>query len=81
MVKSESGQDRVPQVYFKANDSIQDEVASDSVGEDIIAEDMEQGTDEHMVDGKLVRTGKKSTEQLQISMLGTNYEVVRVKEA
>jgi calcium uniporter protein, mitochondrial len=63
MIKSESGQDKVPQVYFKAEDSVQDEIESDSVDEEIINEDVEEGMDEHMVDGKLVKTGKISKEQ------------------
>jgi len=61
MIKTESGQDKVPQVYFRAEDSILEEVASDSIDDELI--DKEEGTDEHMVDGKLVKTGKISKEQ------------------
>jgi calcium uniporter protein, mitochondrial len=61
MIKTESGQDKVPQVYFRAEDSAQEEVASDSADDELI--DEEEGTDEQMVDGKLVKTGKISKEQ------------------
>lgn len=61
MIKTESSQDKVPQVYFRAEDSVQEEVASDSIDDELI--DEEEGMDEHMVDGKLVKTGKISTEQ------------------
>lgn len=62
-IKSESGQDKIPQVYFRAEDSLQDEVASDTVDEAIIDDNVEEGTDEHIVDGKLVKTGKINIEQ------------------
>src|SRR3981189_594800 len=67
MIKSESGQDKLPQVYFKAEDSIKDEVESDSVDEEVIGEEVEEGTDEHIIYGELVKTGKISKEQAKKS--------------
>jgi calcium uniporter protein, mitochondrial len=61
MIKTESGQDKVPQVFFRAEDSVRDE----SVIDEGIDEEGEEGTDEHMIDGELVKTGKISPEQAQ----------------
>lgn len=68
MIKTESGQDKVPQVYFRAEDSVQEEVASDSIDYELV--DEEEGTDEHMVDGKLVKTGKVSKGQAESLDIG-----------
>src|SRR3981189_1193599 len=61
MIKTESGQDKVPQVFFRAEDSVRDE----SVIDEGIDEEGEEGTDDHMIDGELVKTGKISPEQAQ----------------
>jgi hypothetical protein len=53
MIKGKDGKEKVPDVYFRAEDSAQDDVKKAN-GE----EDQEEGSDEQMVDGKLVRLGK-----------------------
>jgi hypothetical protein len=64
LIKTESGQDKAPQVYFLAEDSVRDQAEAEE-DEEIADEAMEEGTDEHMVDGKLVKTGKISKEQAE----------------
>jgi hypothetical protein len=45
--------DKVPDVYFRAEDSAQGEIK-----EDTRDEELEEGSDEQMVDGKLIKLGK-----------------------
>lgn len=63
MIKNKYGEEKVPQVYFRAEDSAQDKIATDENDENDIESEAEEGTDEHMVDGKLVKTGKISKEE------------------
>lgn len=69
-IKSEDGKYKAPQVYFRAEDSAQDEIAADTRDEELDneesedgevdgkEEEKEQGSDEQMIDGKLVKLGK-----------------------
>ncbi|KAF8856718.1 hypothetical protein BDZ45DRAFT_727278 [Acephala macrosclerotiorum] len=69
-IKSGDGKYKVPQVYFRAEDSAQDEIAADTRDEELENEEAEdgevqgkegekeQGSDEEMIDGKLVKLGK-----------------------
>jgi hypothetical protein len=59
MIKSKDGKDKVPEVFFRAEDSAQDEIKADT-RDDADAE--EEGSDEQMVDGKLVKLGKISND-------------------
>jgi hypothetical protein len=59
MIKTDHGPDRLPYVYFRAEDSSQDQAAAEE--EDFQSD--EAGEEEHMIDGKLVKTGKISKEQ------------------
>ncbi|KAE8441645.1 hypothetical protein EG329_004612 [Mollisiaceae sp. DMI_Dod_QoI] len=79
LIKSKDGKDKAPQVYFRAEDSAQDEIAADTHDEELDNEagegegeegatskeskkmQEEQGSDEQMIDGKLVKLGKIET--------------------
>ena len=55
--------DKVPDVYFRAEDSAQDEIKEDTRDEELDEEEEgqgEEGRDEQMVDGKLIKLGKIS---------------------
>ncbi|TAQ84453.1 hypothetical protein B7494_g7222 [Chlorociboria aeruginascens] len=64
MIKGKGGGEKIPQVYFRAEDSAQDEVMADNrengAEEDEIESETreEEGSEEQMVDGKLVKLGK-----------------------
>jgi calcium uniporter protein, mitochondrial len=60
MIVSKDGKgDKVPDVYFRAEDSAQDEIEEDTRDEELDEEDAgEEGSDEQMVDGKLIKLGK-----------------------
>jgi calcium uniporter protein, mitochondrial len=55
IIKKKDGKEKVPEVYFRAEDSTRDQDAGSE--EDAT---MEQGTEETVVDGKLVKVGKIS---------------------
>jgi hypothetical protein len=59
MIKSKDGKDKVPEVYFRAEDSAQDEIKADTRDDTEVEE--EEGSDEQMVDGKLIKLGKISS--------------------
>lgn len=62
MIKTAKGEDKVPDVYFRAEDSAQDENQAEAQeDEDSVEKESEEGTDEQMVDGKLIKTGKVDT--------------------
>lgn len=68
MIKNKSGDYKAPQVHFRAEDSARDEIKKDDRDDDIDDEDVEggeEGTDGLMVDGKLVKTGKISKEEVK----------------
>lgn len=62
LIISKTGKEKAPDVYFRAEDSAQDEIKADERDEedDELDEDgyKEEGSDEQMVDGKLLKTGK-----------------------
>ncbi|KUJ15166.1 uncharacterized protein LY89DRAFT_618982 [Mollisia scopiformis] len=62
LIKSKDGKDKAPQVYFRAEDSVQDEIKADTRDGSLPAskeeEEQEEGSDEQMIDGKLVKLGK-----------------------
>jgi hypothetical protein len=67
LIKSQDGKDKAPQVYFRAEDSAQDEIAADTRDEELDSEEgetsakeshQEEGSEEQMIDGKLVKLGK-----------------------
>jgi hypothetical protein len=63
MIKSKDGKDKVPDVHFRAEDSAQDEPKSDSRDAELETEGgEEEGSDEQMVDGKIVKLGKIENE-------------------
>lgn len=58
MITAKDGHtEKVPEVYFRAEDSAQDEIKADSRRDDLEGE-AEEGTDEQMVDGKIMKLGK-----------------------
>ncbi|KAG0652949.1 Calcium uniporter [Hyphodiscus hymeniophilus] len=57
MIKSKDGKDKVPEVFFRAEDSAQDEIKADTRDAEL---EEEEGSDEQMVDGKLIKLGKIS---------------------
>ena len=61
MIKGKDGKEKVPDVYFRAEDSAQDDQAgkeADDIEEGELSKDAEEGSEETMVDGKLVKLGK-----------------------
>ncbi|PQE15874.1 hypothetical protein CJF31_00008481 [Rutstroemia sp. NJR-2017a BVV2] len=62
MIKTKDGQsEKVPAVFFRAEDSAQDEIKKDDRDDSSAEhnpEEEEQGSDELLVDGKLVKLGK-----------------------
>ena len=64
MIKGQDGKEKVPQVHFRAEDSAQDQIAADTRDDGLEEEDEgmkemeEEGSEETMVDGKLIKLGK-----------------------
>ncbi|KAF3044435.1 hypothetical protein E8E12_010625 [Didymella heteroderae] len=63
MIKDKDGKERIPQVFFRAEDSMQDPLQGSEASEAIVSEDSEpsedfEQVDEHRIDGKTVKTGK-----------------------
>ena len=59
MIKSKDGKEKIPDVFFRAEDAAQDdeEIVADERDEDEIEED-EEGSDVQVVDGKKMKLGK-----------------------
>lgn len=62
-IKDENGKERIPAVYFRAEDSMQDPLQGSEASETTVSEDSEpsedfEQVDEHRIDGKTVKTGK-----------------------
>ncbi|KFY24558.1 hypothetical protein V493_05169 [Pseudogymnoascus sp. VKM F-4281 (FW-2241)] len=74
MIKNKDGQDKIPEVWFRAEDSAQEEEGEDGKHDkvDDVQAGVEKGNDEHMVDGKLVKTGKINKDDLEDSLQGEN---------
>jgi hypothetical protein len=62
-IKGKSGVERSPQVYFRAEDSIRHETEENTWGDDLESGGIEEGIDEHTVDGKLAKTGRITSEE------------------
>ncbi|TVY47754.1 Calcium uniporter protein, mitochondrial [Lachnellula occidentalis] len=61
MIKTKDGKEKVPDVFFRAEDSAQDEIKADTREDDEdedVEEHQERGSDEQMVDGKKMKLGK-----------------------
>ena len=74
MIQSKDGKDKAPEVFFRAEDSAQGELKADTRDAEL---EEEEGSDEQMVDGKLIKLGKiknksdeekESLEQNQVRM-------------
>ena len=66
MIKDRDGKDKAPQIQFRAEDSAQDEIKKDTRDLDEEPEiQQEEGSDEEMVDGKLVKVGKIISEKAE----------------
>ncbi|KAH7397531.1 hypothetical protein BKA64DRAFT_642683 [Cadophora sp. MPI-SDFR-AT-0126] len=78
MIKGKDGKEKVAQVYFRAEDSARGEIKADRREEEEEDEDLEdeeegdreirkqpkeEGSDEQMIDGKLMKVGKISSSQ------------------
>ncbi|KAF4634627.1 hypothetical protein G7Y89_g3482 [Cudoniella acicularis] len=57
MIRSKDGKEKIPDVFFRAEDSAQDEITTDTCDE-VAEEDVEEGSDEQMADGKVMKLGK-----------------------
>lgn len=55
LIKTKAGKEKVPDVFFRAEDSEQDEIKADERDDE---QETEEGSDEQMVDGKRIKTGK-----------------------
>lgn len=65
MIKNKQGEEKIPLVWFRAEDSTQEDQQPnpDEVeDEDVEVKEKDEGTDEQIVDGKLIKTGKLSSE-------------------
>lgn len=80
-IKDKNGKERIPQVYFRAEDSMQDPMQGSEASEALVSEDSEpshaeedfEQVDEHRIDGKTVKTGKiKSKSDNEESAAVTN---------
>ena len=62
LIKEKDGSEKVPEVHFRAEDSASDEIKADlpEQDEEQTEDAMQQGSDEQMVDGKLIKLGKIS---------------------
>ena len=58
MITGKDGKEKVPQVNFRAEDSAQDEIKADPRKDEDAEAQEEEGSDEEMVDGKLIKVGK-----------------------
>lgn len=58
MIKDNGGKEKVPDVYFRAEDSVRDEIKIYEWEDEQIEEESEEGSDEQMVDGERIKTGK-----------------------
>lgn len=56
MIQGKDGKEKIPDVYFRAEDSAEDEIKPDP--RKGLEADEEEGTDEQMVDGKVIKLGK-----------------------
>lgn len=66
MIKDKDGKDKVPEVYFRAEDSSQDEITPDTKEDDDTEEfDNDEGSEEQIIDGEKMKTGKISKEDLK----------------
>jgi len=65
MIKSKDGKEKTPNVFFRAEDSNQeqDEIKADDRDEDDLYDEGEEGTDEQIIDGKKVKLGKIDNEE------------------
>ncbi|RDW68262.1 hypothetical protein BP5796_08919 [Coleophoma crateriformis] len=74
MIKKKDGSEKNPDVYFRAEDSAQDKIKTGRDYEQDV--ENEEGSDEQMVDGKIVKLGKikndsdTSTETLESGLRG-----------
>jgi hypothetical protein len=57
MIETKDGKEKVPDVFFRAEDSAQDEIKADTREEEDDVQE-EQGSEETMVDGKMMKLGK-----------------------
>lgn len=62
-ITDKNGKERIPQVFFRAEDSMQDPLQGSEASEAIVSEESEpsedfEQVDEHRIDGKTVKTGK-----------------------
>jgi len=65
MIKGGDGKDKTPNVFFRAEDSNQeqDEIKADERDDDDLYDEGEEGSDEQIVDGKKVKLGKIESEE------------------
>ncbi|KAH8670267.1 hypothetical protein BGZ60DRAFT_450243 [Tricladium varicosporioides] len=59
LIKGKDGKEKIPEVYFRAEDSANDKITSSKQDEEL-GDATEEGTDKQVVDGKVVKLGKIS---------------------
>ncbi|TVY81609.1 Calcium uniporter protein [Lachnellula suecica] len=62
MIQTKDGKDKAPDVYFRAEDSAQGEIKADTREDEEDVQQEEEGSDEQMVDGKIMKLGKISSD-------------------
>ncbi|KAI9730783.1 MAG: hypothetical protein M1818_008063 [Claussenomyces sp. TS43310] len=65
MIQDKDGKDKVPEVFFRAEDSARDEPPEEAQDEDLKEKDSEEGSEEQVIDGKITKTGKVSKDTSQ----------------
>jgi len=77
LMKTKDGSEKVPEVHFRAEDSASDDFKPDVSGKEderSTQDDVEEGSDEQMVDGKLLKLGKISAKAKKSSGSGAASE-------
>jgi len=86
MIKAKDGSEKVPAVHFRAEDSAKDEIKSAEEGEmdEMEAEGLkqmqEEGSEETMVDGKLIKLGKIENSKEKMERIANEKKEMKEKE-
>ncbi|KAN0090469.1 Protein of unknown function, DUF607 domain containing protein [Hyaloscypha variabilis] len=86
MIKGKDGAEKVPAVHFRAEDSAQDEIKSeeaaemDEMEEEGLRQMQEEGSEETMVDGKLIKLGKIENSEEKMERIAKERKEKREKE-
>lgn len=87
MIKAKDGSEKVPAVHFRAEDSAQDEIKTsdedgdkDGLEEEGLKQMQEEGSEETMVDGKLIKLGKIENAEQKMERIASESSEKQGKE-